>query len=117
MIPGEHYEIFDVADLPGNEARFQQKMHSMLDDEQKLRTMACKGYQHGMKYHRVINRLDYIIRTMAYITNGEDYPETGAEVKKRLEAVSDAHREYAHKVANSTGPPPYFFSNAFAALG
>lgn len=98
MIPGEHYEQFDIRDMPGNEAAFHQKINTMLKDVDKTREMACKGTQHALKHHRVINRLDYVVRTMAKITNAEDYQETGPDLKKRLQEPKQTDIDYGRNV-------------------
>jgi len=116
MIPGKHYETFDIADKPGNEAAFHQKIQSMLGNAEKTRKMACEGFQHGMKYHRAINRLDYIVRTMAKISNGEDYPETGPELRKRIPLATNEEKLYVKKAKNfKYSDAPYSHTKSFAS--
>lgn len=79
---GKHYKEFDAADKAGNKLAFQRKLHQMLAFPAKTQKMACEGMKHAAKHHRSVNRVDYIIRTMAQKDESVDYPETGMKLKE-----------------------------------
>uniref|UniRef100_A0A7S3NK26 Spore protein YkvP/CgeB glycosyl transferase-like domain-containing protein n=1 Tax=Aureoumbra lagunensis TaxID=44058 RepID=A0A7S3NK26_9STRA len=61
FVPGSHYIQFDP--IQGNRNDFLQKLRYYLDRPQLAERIAANGFEHALKYHRSISRLDWILRS------------------------------------------------------
>jgi len=114
--PGEHYEEFDVADSPGNEDAFRRKLHRLLQGGPQQDAMACRGFQHALRHHRSVSRIDYVVRSLLEITQNASYTQTGLQLREHDPVPSVEEVKYTEdlqkKLDKNESKPEYLYKIA-----
>ena len=77
--------------MDGHYNEFKAVVLRALNDTSHAQSVAKAGFEHVAKYHRAVNRVDYIIRTMEVYKSqakGPYPPETGARFFSRCTPMS-----------------------------
>ena len=65
LVDGEDVVFFDPLDKQG----FVDKINYYLTHKDEARRIAMNGYYKAMRYHRYINRVDFILNTVSILTD------------------------------------------------
>lgn len=76
---GEDFIVFDHHDKEG----FVKKLNYYLEHEEEARRIAMNGYYKAIKYHRYVNRVDYMFNTVDHLLD-PGYKETGMYMKEEM---------------------------------
>lgn len=91
---GEHFIQYEVMDKPAYKELFLKKVHALLNNRTLSRELACHGFQHALRHHRSVSRVDYIMRTLAEMKTGAQYHETGMQLRQRDPVATAEQKEY-----------------------
>lgn len=62
------------------------KLHYYLSHPDEARKVAMSGFYKAMRYHRYVNRVDYVFNTVEHLLDAS-YRETGMVMKERAMAT------------------------------
>jgi len=110
-VAGVHYIDFENWEMPGAEEAFREKIGSLLQNPQASHDMACRGYQHALRHHRSVSRVDYVVRSFLEVTFNASFNETGKQLRKTKYPLATPQQwAYVSSIDVKNGTrPPYFF--------
>lgn len=85
--------FFDVHDKQA----FMDKVSYYLEHPKEARKIAMSGYYKALRYHRYVNRVDYVFNTVDHLLD-DAYRETGMAMKERaMRSEKHIFREHTAK--------------------